>query len=312
MPLDLSPLENEPRLLVEAALEPVQGSRFQPTGFPNLGHAVYESPDGQGQLVLVESAQSMANRLEAVCWDEVADDWVTPLRGLPVVKVVDEHHEHRTNSVLEAHRMNSEYIARSKEFKEKVEAKIGFQRGRPFDVRKQLVPALLEFDINSLIHGVFLEEIAGVIRLPRALSAFIEASNARIAASGGVKLNRVEPTLKGGEGNVIFPRNEWVAAEITAYFNLDLRQIRAFGLGAGVERLLILLALFKIRKFLVEGLRLRTACDLDVKSIQVTRPGGFELPGLDELEAELPGLIRDADSEGLFGENPVLTVTYRK
>ena len=312
MPLDLSPLENEPRLLVEAALEPVQGSRFQPTGFPNLGHAVYESPDGQGQLVLVESAQSMANRLEAVCWDEVADDWVTPLRGLPVVKVVDEHHEHRTNSVLEAHRMNSEYIARSKEFKEKVEAKIGFQKGRPFDVRKQLVPALLEFDINSLIHGVFLEEIAGVIRLPRALSAFIEASNARIAASGGVKLNRVEPTLKGGEGNVIFPRNEWVAAEITAYFNLDLRQIRAFGLGAGVERLLILLALFKIRKFLVEGLRLRTACDLDVKSIQVTRPGGFELPGLDELEAELPGLIRDADSEGLFGENPVLTVTYRK
>ena len=312
MPLDLSPLENEPRLLVEAALEPVQGSRFQPTGFPNLGHAVYESPDGQGQLVLVESAQSMANRLEAVCWDEVADDWVTPLRGLPVVKVVDEHHEHRTNSVLEAHRMNSEYIARSKEFKEKVEAKIGFQKGRPFDVRKQLVPALLEFDINSLIHGVFLEEIAGVIRLPRALSAFIEASNARIAASGGVKLNRVDPTLKGGEGNVPFARDEWVAAKIAAYFNLDLRQIRAFGLGAGVERLLILLALFKIRKFLVEGLRLRTACDLDVKSIQVTRPGGFELPGLDELEAELPGLIRDADSKGLFGENPVLTVTYRK
>ena len=312
MLLDLSPLENEPRLLVEAALEPVQGSRFQPTGFPNLGHAVYESPDGQGQLVLVESAQSMANRLEAVCWDEVADDWVTPLRGLPVVKVVDEHHEHRTNSVLEAHRMNSEYIARSKEFKEKVEAKIGFQKGRPFDVRKQLVPALLEFDINSLIHGVFLEEIAGVIRLPRALSAFIEASNARIAASGGVKLNRVDPTLKGGEGNVPFARDEWVAAKIAAYFNLDLRQIRAFGLGAGVERLLILLALFKIRKFLVEGLRLRTACDLDVKSIQVTRPGGFELPGLDELEAELPGLIRDADSKGLFGENPVLTVTYRK
>ena len=312
MPLDLSSIEDEPRLLVEAALEPVQGGRFQPTGFPNLGHAVYESPDGQGQLVLVESAQSMANRLEAVCWDEVADDWVTPLRGLPVVKVVDEHGKHRTNSVLEAHRMNSEYIARSKEFKEKVATKIGFQKGRPFDVRKQLVPALLEFDINSLIHGVFLEEIAGVIRLPRTLSAFIEASNAHVAASGGVKLNRVEPTLKGGEGNVPFARDEWVAAKIIAYFNLDLRQIRAFGLGADVERLLILLALFKIRKFLVEGLRLRTACDLDVESIRVTRPGGFELPGLDKLEEELPGLIRDVASKGLFGESPVLTVTYRK
>ena len=109
-----------------------------------------------------------------------------------------------------------------------------------------------------------------------------------------------------------FARDEWVAAKITAYFNLDLRQIRAFGLGTDVERLLIMLALFKIRKFLVEGLRLRTACDLDVESILVTRPDGFELPSLDSLEAELPGLIQDAASKDLFGENPVLTVTYRK
>ena len=312
MPLDLPSIKDEPRLLIEAALKPVQGGRFQPTGFPNLGHAVYESPDGQGQIVLVESAQSMANRLEAVCWDEVADDWVTPLRGLPFVRVVNEQGERRRNSVLEAHRVNSEYIARSKEFQEEVATKIGFQKGQPFDVRKQLVPALLEFDINSLIHGVFLEEIAGVIRLPRTLSAFIEASNARVAASGGVKINRSEPMLKGGEGNVPFARDEWVAAKITAYFNLDLRQIRAFGLGADVERLLILLALFKIRKFLVEGLRLRTACDLDVESIQVTRPGGFELPDLDDLEAELPELIQGVACKGLFGENPVLTVTYRK
>ena len=70
MSLDFTPLAGEPRLLLEAELRPVQGSRFQPTGFPNLGPAVYASPDGNGQTVLVESAQSMANRLEAVCWDE--------------------------------------------------------------------------------------------------------------------------------------------------------------------------------------------------------------------------------------------------
>ncbi len=56
MPLDLAELANEPRLLLEAQLRPVQGARFQPTGFPNLGHAVYESPNGTGQTVLVESA----------------------------------------------------------------------------------------------------------------------------------------------------------------------------------------------------------------------------------------------------------------
>ena len=115
MPLDLSSIEDEPRLLVEAALEPVQGGRFQPTGFPNLGHAVYESPDGQGQLVLVESAQSMANRLEAVCWDEVADDWTQALKGLPVVKVIDEGGKPLTNSLLEAHRLNSPYILEGKD-----------------------------------------------------------------------------------------------------------------------------------------------------------------------------------------------------
>ena len=311
MPLDFSVLESEPRLLIEAALKPVQGDRFQPTGFPNLGHAVYESPDGQGRTVLVESAQSMANRLEAVCWDEVADDWVEPLKGLPYVKVVDKEGIVRTNSVLEAHRINSEYIARAEGFKI-IADKIGFEKGRPFDVRGQLVPALLEFDINSLLHGVFLEEIAGVIRLPRTLSAFIEANDANVATSGGAKFNRVNPSLKGGQGNVIYPRDEWVAGRITAYFNLDLRQLRAFGLGAEVERLLILLAFFKIRKLLAEGLRLRTACDLDLACFTVTRPEEFELPPLADIEAELPERIEAVGASGLFGARRVLTVTYRK
>ena len=318
MPLDLSPLENEPRLLVEAALEPVQGSRFQPTGFPNLGHAVYESPDGQGQLVLVESAQSMANRLEAVCWDEVADDWVPALKGLPVVKVIDEEGKSLTNSLLEAHRLNSPYILEGKDKSavEMLKNRLAAMEVGRVDLR-ELARVLLEFDTNALLHGVFLAKkdlAGGRLRLQRSLSAFIEAEDAKRAASGGVKNDSVDPSgdTARGFGNVPFARDEWVAAKIAAYFNLDLRQIRAFGLGAGVERLLIFLALFKIRKFLVEGLRLRTACDLDVQSIQVTRPGGFELPGLDELEAELPGLIRDAKSRSLFGKNPVLTVTYRK
>ena len=318
MPLDLPSIKDEPRLLVEAALKPVQGGRFQPTGFPNLGHAVYESPDGQGQLVLVESAQSMANRLEAVCWDEVADDWTPALKGLPVVKVSDEGGKPLTNSLLEAHRLNSPYIleGKDKSVVEMLKSRLAAMEVGRVDLR-ELAKVLLEFDTNALLHGVFLakKELAGGrLRLPRSLSAFIEAKNARRATSGGVKNDSVNPSgdTAKGFGNVPFARDEWVAAKITAYFNLDLRQIRAFGLGADVERLLILLALFKIRKFLVEGLRLRTACDLDVESIRVTRPDGFELPGLDDLEAELPGLIRDVASKGLFGESSVLTVTYRK
>ncbi len=318
MPLDFSPLNNEPRLLLEAELKPVQGDRFQPTGFPNLGHARYQSPDGGGTMILVESAQSMANRLEAVCWDEVADDWVEPLRGLPIVKVIDESATPLTNSLLEAHRLNSPYIL---EGKDKTVVTLLKSRLAAMDEGRvdlgELAKVLLEFDTNALLHGVFLakKELAGGrLRLPRCLSAFIEAGNAQVATSGGVKNDSVNPqgdTAKGF-GNVPFSRDEWVAERVVAYFNLDLRQVRAFGLGEEVERLLVTLALFKVKRLLREGLRLRTACDLDVTRITVTRPEAFDVPSLAELENELPTLIEAVGSKGLFGEQRVLTVEYRK
>ena len=319
MSVDLTPLDNQPRILLQAALRPVQGSRFQPTGFPNLGHAVYESPDGTGQTVLVESAQSMANRLEVVCWDEVKDDWAEPLRGLPVVQVLDKDGKHLTNSLIEAHRLNSPYILEGKDksvldmLKERLAT---LEEGR-VDLR-ELAKVLLEFDTNALLHGVFLakKELAGGrLRLPRSLSSFIEAEGAQRAVSGGVKNDTVDPrgdTAKGF-GNVPFARDEWTADRITAFFNLDLRQIRAFGLGDDVERLLILLGLFKIQKFLAEGLRLRTACDLDVVGeVVVTRPTEFRLPALAGIEAEIPSLISRVAEAGLFGTDRVLTVKYEK
>ena len=319
MSVDLTPLDNEPRILLEAALRPVQGSRFQPTGFPNLGHAVYESPDGTGQTVLVESAQSMANRLEVVCWDEVEDDWVEPLRGLPVVQVLDKDGKHLTNSLIEAHRLNSPYILEGKDrsvldmLKERLAS---LEEGR-VDLR-ELAKVLLEFDTNALLHGVFLakKELAGGrLRLPRSLSSFIEAEGAQRAVSGGVKNDTVDPSgdTAKGFGNVPFARDEWTADRITAFFNLDLRQIRAFGLGEDVNRLLILLGLFKIRRFLAEGLRLRTACDLDVVGeVVVTRPTEFRLPVLAAIEAEIPSLISRVAEAGLFGTDRVLTVKYEK
>ena len=57
-------LADTPRMLAEAELRPVQGDRFQPTGFAELGAATYELADGTRKL-LVESSQSMANRLES-------------------------------------------------------------------------------------------------------------------------------------------------------------------------------------------------------------------------------------------------------
>ena len=72
MSVDLSPLQSHHDLLFEIPLKVRQGHRFQPTGFPDLGAAEFETSSGRS--LLVESAQSMANRLEAVCWDENAND----------------------------------------------------------------------------------------------------------------------------------------------------------------------------------------------------------------------------------------------
>ena len=100
----------------------------------------------------------------------------------------------------------------------------------------------------------------------------------------------------------------------TAIFNLDLAQIRAYGLGENAEQFLVALALWKVRKFLDTGLRLRTACDLDVaRDLEVTRPvNGFIVPPTQELEAELPGLIQACAAEGLFADPPVTQLTFQR
>jgi len=319
MPLDFSGLNDAPRLLIEARLKPLQGTRFQPTGFPNLGAAEYEGPGGVPML-LVESAQSMANRMEAICWDEINNDWVKPLKDLPVIKVVDKDCKPLTNSVLEAHRINSPYILEGKDkavFNVLKAQLADMEEGR-VDIRR-LASTLLQLDPNALLHGVFLakKELAGGrLRLPRALSAFIEACGVRVAASGGVKNDSVNPSgdTAKGFGNVPFARDEYTG-EITAYFNLDLIQIRAFGLGDEVEKLLIALALFKILKFLDVGLRLRTACDLTLDgATNVSRPKDFRLPPLDWIEKDLPDLIKTVHKAGKFNDNKdgVTTVKYEK
>jgi CRISPR-associated protein Csb1 len=309
--MNLDKLKDQPRLLLQAKLKPVQGSRFQPTGFPDLGAATFDGPGG-AKMLLVESAQSMANRLESVCWDVTANDWVAALKGLPAVLVVDKDKRPLTNSVLEAHRLNSPYIleGKDKSFLDTLRKELDITDVGAVDIRK-LTAVLLKYDTNALIHGVFLakKEIAGGrMRLPRALTAFIEAIEISTVASGGVKNDAVNPSgdTAKGFGNVPFHREEFTG-NITAFFNLDLALIRGFGLGADVEALLIAISLFKIQRFLREGLRLRTACDLDLDgNLIVQRPTGFTVPSLDELEKALPGLI----AKVFGGKNSFTTVTF--
>lgn len=305
-------LPDSSRVLIEAELRPVQGTRFQPTGFPDLGAATYKLHDGTPML-LVESAQSVANRLEAVCWDEREQDLVEPLRGLPYV-LVKQGGQVLTNSVLEAHRLNSPYILEDRSFFERLRGELSALEKGPVDLRA-LATVLCRYDVGSLLHGIFLakKELAGGrLRLARALSGFVEAYGVEVAASGGVKNDRVDPSgdTKSGFGNVPFHRDEYTAQRITAYFSVDLAQIRSYRLGGAAERLLYALALWKVAAFLDRGMRLRTACDLAPVSVRVTAPDGVALPATGALEAELRALIAAVRSEGRFADPAVTVLSY--
>jgi CRISPR-associated protein Csb1 len=296
MTIDLSQLDTAHRLLFAIPLVPLQGHRFQPTGFPGLGAATFQTKDGQ--CLLVESAQSMANRLELTVWDEPNNDIREPLHGLSHVRV-QRNGAFLTDTVLESHRLNSPYLLEGsdKSFINTLKQDLGGLEAGPID-RRKFTEVLLKYDVGSLLHGAFLAKkdlAGGRLRVARALSAFIEADAIRVAASGGVKNDHVNPSgdTKTGFGNVPFSRDEFTAERITLYANLDLAQIRGYGLGPDIERLLVLLALYKLRTLIDGSLRLRTACDLrsSEDSITATAPSGFSLPAGADLLTGLQAAI---------------------
>jgi CRISPR-associated protein Csb1 len=293
----------------------------------------------------------MANRLEAVCWDEATDDLATELKGLPYVRVnlAGLGEGNVTNSFLEFHRLNSPYImngvthdktpfanilkpelfgaatvaSTKKPSKKKDEESASDGEKEPDEVAgvvnlRRFAKVCFKYDPNSLVHGIFLEKIAGRLRHPRALSAFIEASGVGRADSGGVKFDRALPKpsvagvdAKGGYGNVPFHRTEFTAKSIVAYFSLDLAQIRGYGLGDDAANLLTALSLWKVRKFLDSTMRLRSACELEIdeaKGVSLKRFSGQSLPSAEELSKTVGDLIRKC--KPLFADPAITELTW--
>ena len=308
-------LEGTKRLLMESELTPVQGDRFQPTGFPDLGAASYQLPDGT-RMLLVESAQSMANHLESAIIGP-DNELIEDLAGLSYIRVnlVGET-KTATNSLIEAHRINSPFIISDDNFQQEFVEASEYGPNMPLNWQK-IARALFRYDVNSLLHGVFLANLGdGRVKVPRSVSGFIEARNVREAVSGGVKHNPIDPTgkLRAANydkdvyGNVPYQRVEYTAEAITAYFNLDVGLLESYDLGQDAFELLAGLALYKVRAFLDQGTRLRTACDLKVTGeLKITEPGGFSVPVKEDLLDHLRRKIGDCKS--MFSEPPVREIT---
>lgn len=327
-------LKGESPLVLTATLEPIVGDRFQPAGFPEIGHVIYKAPrkDGSTENVcIVDSAASMANHLEAVCQRGAHDlDLVDELSGMPYIRCVtgdlvngklpSDKRETIVTSLTEGHRIASSYFLAGAalksdgtkgdgKFEDELVAKFGIalpgsSKAHPppekwWDVFK----TIFEMDPSSLVHGVLFPQWQ--IKIPRALTAHLEAFGAGRVDRSGVKFDRLGKTTSG---QPIFAVDDATAESIRATFVLDVSLIRSFGrmkgadtvgLSAKQQAFLVALALWKIQRLLASPFRFRSGCHLRRTTLK-----------RDEQEVELDVDIGAAITAAGFGAQPITEIFW--
>lgn len=307
-PVDV--LKGKLPLVLTATLEPIASDRFQPAGFPEIGHVIYKAPRKDGStenICIVDSAASMANHLESICQRGPHDlDLVEELDGMPYIRCVtgepagtqlpSDKREVVVTSLTEGHRMASNYFFGTRS-KRKWDGKgaqriakdgsiaqesFGDELAKPayFGIQSDgetiahppphrwwnVFKTIFEVDPNSLVHGVLFTEWQ--IKVPRALTAHLEALGAGRVDRSGVKFDRLGKTTSG---QPIFAVDDATAESIRATFVLDVSLIRSFGRKKGNDTLglsrpqqefLVALALWKIQKLLESPFRFRSGCHL--------------------------------------------------
>jgi CRISPR-associated protein Csb1 len=311
---------NTHRLVIQATLVPVTGDLFQPAGFPDIGHVIYDAPRKDGtkeKVCVVDSAASMANHLEAVSLASAQTlDLHPELAGMPYVECVSDAVDGTptrlvVTSLSEGHRLASSYFLDDKgklvrdgsvsdeSFGTVLRNEFGVQ-----DLGKKTHPlpgdwwnvfrTIFRYDPNSLVHGILFPAMG--IKLSRILTAHHEAFGADRVGLSGVKFDKLGKTTSG---QPIFAVDKETANEIRATFVLDLSLLRSFGNGRNgltdAQKLFLLeLALWKIGRLLSNPYRFRSGCDLKLATLSRIEDGKpSELP-LTALQPKIATAIANA------------------
>jgi len=286
------------RIILQANLVPVTGDRFQPAGFPEIGHVIYKAPRSNRtseDVCIVDSAASMANHLETVCHaSPFGLDLHDDLADLPYVACVTDGTVENglpapdrlvVTSLSEGHRLASSYFLSEKAvlvsngrpgtetFISRLLTEFGLQnlgtKTHPLpDDWWRVFQTIFRYDPNSLVHGILFPSLG--IKISRVLTAHHEAFGATRVGSSGVKFDKLGKTTSG---QPIFAVDEETAREILATFVIDLSLIRSFGRGndkglTGSQKVFLLtFAFWKIARLLVAPFRFRSNCDLRLQNI---------------------------------------------
>ena len=272
---DMLKADGPHRLIIKAHLQPVgynpatgECARFQPAGFPEVGHVIYDAPTATGaeKVCIIDSAASMANHLEKVMWDDTTCQLHLDLNGLPYVRCVTDSKwkqdgekievllESQPNQLVlttltEPHRLASEYFMKarwewendkpkkdSKTGKEILKDEFGIVETKKGKETRTFSPPTNRVKILKTIFKYDPNSlIHGIffpdfkdIKLSRILYALLEAKGAQRVPYSGVKFDPIGMT---GSGQPIFQKDEETAREITATFVIDLDLIRICGKG---------------------------------------------------------------------------------
>ena len=338
-------LKGESPLILTATLEPIVGDRFQPAGFPEIGHVIYKAPRNGGStesVCIVDSAASMANHLESVCQRGAHDlDLVEDLDGMPYIRCVTNTTEGKeptknrevvVTSLTEGHRIASSLLLEGAVLSGDAKATKKSKEGKdePLTLERDLIDkfgivlpgstkahpppdnwwnvfkTIFEVDPNSLVHGALFTQWQ--IKIPRALTAHVEAFGAGRVDRSGVKFDKQLGPKSDKRVQAIFAVDDATADSIRATFVLDVSLIRSFGRKRGNDTLglsetqqefLVALALWKIQKLLESPFRFRSGCHLRRTALKSC-----------EQDVELEVDIKGAISAAGFGEQRITDVFW--
>jgi CRISPR-associated protein Csb1 len=253
----------------------------------------------------------MANHLETVCVQGFDLSLVDELDGLPYVKCIigQNRDELVATSLSEGHRLASYYFLNGNRVINNTieEKKFGevllADDFRLRNLAKKTHPlpaqwwnvfsAIFRYDPNSLVHGILFPAMG--IKLPRVLTATLDAFGADRIATSGVKFDKISKKDPKNPGQAIFSKDEESASEIRATFTIDLSLIRSFGRGNeglndAQKQLILGFALWKIKKLIGSSFRFRSECDLELTGLQIDG----KVSKVSDLAVDIETLIKNA------------------
>ncbi len=350
-------LKGESPLVLTALLRPVGGlDRFQPAGFPEIGHVIYQAPRTNGDfefICIVDSPASMANHLESICLRGPHDlELCEDLEGMPYLRCVTGELDDKklrdqqtvVTSLTEGHRVASTYFLGEKTSEKKkkngkstggkkngqrvnadstlrgtifsdelaeemgIELKDSSKAHPPPEKWWNVFRTIFKYDPNALVHGVLFPQWQ--VKIPRVLTAHLEALGADRVERSGVKFDRLGKTTSG---QPIFAIDDETAREIKATFIIDVALVRSFGRGErGLtekqKEFLVAFALWKIRKLVATPFRFRSGCHLELESLILGVPGTQS----DSMRAEISVDIKTAIKDAFEGQGAVTEIYWPK